>query len=140
MKSIFLAGPLFNDMEIKRNRDLATDLRNAGCEVFLPQEDVGILYDTSNQTAIMESRRAIFEGDVEGIKVCDFLLILLDGRVPDEGACVELGIAWALGKRCFGLKTDFRAMDEFGFDNIMIEQALEKKFKSTDELLAFIMD
>jgi hypothetical protein len=45
----------------------------------------------------------------------DVFLLVLDGRVPDEGACVELGIAYGhkwLGKReklLIGLHTDARA-------------------------------
>ena len=39
----------------------------------------------------------------------------MDGRVPDEGACVEIGIGYALGKECVGLKTDVRGT--FGGDD-----------------------
>ena len=37
--------------------------------------------------------------------------MVLDGRIPDEGACVELGIAYANGKRCYGVKTDARSVE-----------------------------
>ena len=32
---------------------------------------------------------------MSAIKNCDILIFFLDGRVPDEGACVELGMAYA---------------------------------------------
>jgi nucleoside 2-deoxyribosyltransferase len=63
-----------------------------------------------------EARRAaMFELDVAKVIACDVLLIVLDGRVPDEGACFELGVAYAEKrraqprKRLIGLQTDVRA-------------------------------
>ena len=47
-------------------------------------------------------------------------LFVLDGRVPDEGACVELGIAYCQkylhngDKRLLGLYTDTRAAFKAG--------------------------
>ena len=43
----------------------------------------------------------------------------MDSRVPDEGECVEIGIGYALGKECIGLKTD--VWGEFGgADNLVV--------------------
>ena len=70
----------------------------------------------------------IFKKDHEEVLKADILFILLDGRVPDEGACVELGIAYANGKRCYGFKSDSRSV-ELGLDvNPMIVGCLEKLF------------
>ena len=56
----------------------------------------------------------------------------LDGRVPDEGACVELGIAFGSGKRCYGFKTDTRSI-ELGLDiNPMISGCMIKIFRNYD--------
>lgn len=56
----------------------------------------------------------------------------LDGRVPDEGACVELGIAYASGERCYGFKTDTRSV-ELGLDlNPMISGCMTRIFKNYD--------
>ena len=33
------------------------------------------------------------------------------GGVPDEGVCIELGIAYANGKRCYGFKSDARSVE-----------------------------
>ena len=50
----------------------------------------------------------------------------------DEGACVELGIAYGIGKRCYGFKTDTRSV-ELGLDlNPMISGCMIKVFKSYD--------
>jgi nucleoside 2-deoxyribosyltransferase len=66
------------------------------------------------------------ELDIEKIQKSDILLLILDGRVPDEGACVELGIAYALKKECVGLKTDSRSLME-NLDNPLILGALKGK-------------
>ncbi len=36
MKKIYLAAPLFNEMELQRNRDLSNVLKKWGYDVFLP--------------------------------------------------------------------------------------------------------
>ena len=41
-----------------------------------------------------ERRHAMFRLDRDTILTYDVFLFVLDGRVPDEGACVELGIAY----------------------------------------------
>jgi nucleoside 2-deoxyribosyltransferase len=53
------------------------------------------------------------------LKSSDFVVFNMDGRFPDEGACVEIGIGYALGKECVGLKTDVRVAFD-GTDNPMI--------------------
>jgi len=42
MRKIYLAGPLFNEMELNRNLEIADILRKWGYEVFLPQEEAGL--------------------------------------------------------------------------------------------------
>lgn len=63
--------------------------------------------------------------------------MLIDGRVPDEGACIELGIAYAQGKRCYGLKTDTRTIQLDLDNNPMIEGCFIRYFKnySGDKLI-----
>ena len=59
--------------------------------------------------------------------------MVLDGRVPDEGACVELGIAYASGKRCYGIKGDARSV-ELDMDlNPMIRGCFIELFYNLDE-------
>ena len=75
----------------------------------------------------LETNKRIFNTDLQGIKNSDILIFFLDGRVPDEGACVELGIAYALGKKCIGYKTDDRNLDFTGDDNLFIEGCMDFK-------------
>ena len=67
---------------------------------------------------------------------CDTLLFLFDGRVPDEGACFELGYCYAKGKQCIGYKTDARSFID-GYDNVMLHGAPETVLRSEQELQAF---
>ena len=63
------------------------------------------------------------------VLVLHLLLLIFDlnGRVPDEGGCVELGMAYAWGIKSIGFKTDTRALDYTGDDNLMIEGCLNFK-------------
>ena len=56
-----------------------------------------ILHDTRGPTP-ERVRRRLFELDVSQVRACDLFICILDGRVPDEGTCVELGMAYILGK------------------------------------------
>lgn len=81
--------------------------QNIGFNTFLPQQDGHLLSELIDNG--IEERTAIqmiFQKDAEIIKSCDLVVFVMDGRVPDEGACVEIGLAYANNKECFGLKTD----------------------------------
>ena len=80
--------------------------------------------------------RILFNSDIEALNWCDTLLILLDGRVPDEGACFELGYSFALGKKCIAYKTDSRSF-MFGLDNLMIRESVETYLHSEEELKTY---
>jgi len=132
---VYVAGPLFNQMELERNAKVAAWLRQIGFDVYLPQTDVGVTYDLIDHHDKTAVRSRIFRKDEEAIRSADIVLCLLDGRVPDEGTCVELGMAYALGKICVGLKTDKRAMDINGDNNVMIDGCLHAGVaRSLDEL------
>ncbi|SRR6266849_1943832 len=134
---IYIAGPLFSDMERSRNARIRNLLLASGFETYLPQEDAGTCYALIDKgLAKAEVRKALFEKDIEAVRNCDVIVCLLDGRVPDEGMCVELGMAFALGKLCIGLKTDSRAMDKNGDSNIMIDGCLSRICATEEELTA----
>lgn len=53
---------------------------------------------------------------------CDGVVAIVNGTPPDEGVCVELGMAFALGKPCWLFRDDFRRCsdsDEFPL-NLML--------------------
>ncbi|MBA2533867.1 MAG: nucleoside 2-deoxyribosyltransferase domain-containing protein [Rubrobacter sp.] len=113
---IYIAGPLFSEAEQRFNLELTEKLEALGFHVFLPQRD-GVKRDKPPYDAMTpeERRQAMFDLDKSRIITSDVFLLVLDGRVPDEGACVELGIAYChkwLGDRekfLIGLHTDSRA-------------------------------
>ena len=128
---VYIGAPLFNEMERKRNRKVKEFLENLGFDVYFPQEKAGVSYDLVQKGFDKgQVRRKTFDSDIEGIRQCDIFLCLLDGRVPDEGTCVELGIAYALGKECIAYKTDTRAMDKNG-DNLIIGGCVKSRIYSS---------
>jgi nucleoside 2-deoxyribosyltransferase len=113
---IYLAGPLFSEAERRFNLELTQRLEALGFHVFLPQRD-GVERDRAPYDTMTPEvrRRATFHLDDTMILESDVFLFVLDGRVPDEGACVELGIAYCQKhlqnreKLLVGLHTDTRA-------------------------------
>ncbi|MBX4197856.1 nucleoside 2-deoxyribosyltransferase [Candidatus Parcubacteria bacterium] len=133
---IYIAAPLFNDIEKKRNVEIRDYLQGLGFETYLPQEDGSVAFDRiKSGEERSKVRTVVFENDIKAIKECDAMLCVLDGRVPDEGMCIELGMAYILGKKCIGYKTDQRSFDKFG-DNLMIEGCLETIIHSKEDLKA----
>ena len=99
---IYFAGPLFTAAERDWNAALASALRAAGHEVFLPQEQ-----EPGKDAA------GIFATDVGGIDWADALVAIMDGADPDSGTCWEVGYAY--GKKPIVLvRTDIRRNDGSG--------------------------
>ncbi len=130
-KKIYFAGPMFNQAEKSFNLEITELLEECGYEVFLPQRD-GIEAALLEGKTEEELTEMIFALDAEQVRKADILFMNLDGRVPDEGACVELGIAYAAGKRCYGFKTDTRAVEQLLEVNPMITGCMIRLFKSYD--------
>ncbi|MCR5067834.1 MAG: nucleoside 2-deoxyribosyltransferase [Erysipelotrichaceae bacterium] len=93
-KRIYFAAPLFSDSERAYNLKIVAILESYGYEVFLPQRD-GFLAPELEGYTEEEKLKVIFEKDRDEVLKADIVFVLLDGRVPDEGACVELGMAYA---------------------------------------------
>lgn len=137
---IYVAGPLFNEMEIERNHRICNLLEDSGFKTYLPQRDGGLFFDLRVKGySDKEIKEHIFNSDFNAILDCDIILCLLDGRVLDEGMCIELGIAYALKKVCIGFKTDYRCQDLFG-NNIMLEGTISKIFRKKDDLLKHLKE
>jgi nucleoside 2-deoxyribosyltransferase len=109
---ISFAGPLFTAAERAWNATLAAALREAGHEVFLPQEQ--------EPAADAEG---IFATDVHGIDRSDAVVAIMDGADPDSGTSWEVGYAY--GKKPIMLvRTDLRGGDAgVSADNAMLSEA-----------------
>ena len=130
-KRIYFAGPLFSEAEREYNLKIVSILEACGYEVFLPQRDGFLASELEGKTEA-EKIEMIFRKDKEEVLKSDILFFMLDGRIPDEGACVELGIAYASGKRCYGIKSDARSI-ELDMDlNPMIQGCFIKLFYDLD--------
>ena len=128
---IYFACPMFAAMEKEYGLKLVGILERYGYEVFVPFRD-------GYEAAAFEGKSKedlvamIFAKDLEEVKKADIVFFLLDGRAPDEGACVELGMAYAFDKRCYGFKTDTRTV-EMSLDlNPMITGCMKKIFRDFD--------
>jgi nucleoside 2-deoxyribosyltransferase len=140
---IYFAGPLFCQAECMFNQQLTDKLEMAGFHVFLPQRDgVGRDKPPYNTMTKEERQQALFHLDKTQILACDIFLFILDGRVPDEGACVELGIAYAqkeltdARKLLIGFQTDSRAAFLGSKLNPMIYVPLDCVSSSEETLLS----
>lgn len=132
---IYIAAPLFNDMERSRNDAIDRVVQECGCTTYLPQRDGGVSYNLIRTGMEKQKVRSqIFDTDVRAIYDCDAVLALLDGRVPDEGMCIEIGMAYALRKPILGYRTDNRAFDENGDLNIILSGCLTKLCDSIEDL------
>ena len=108
---------------------IARVLEQAGFGTFVPHRDglerfVMGLVNTPLNNNILGARdtidAAIFALDCfQIIKRCDYFVLNMNGRVPDEGAVAEAGIAFAAGKPLVIYKNDRRSVFK-GVDNSMI--------------------
>ena len=130
---VYIAAPLFCEGERMFNERVDAIVQACGHETFLPQRDGGCVADLPEMIEGMPKRQYLFKLDCEHMDWCDVLLFLFDGRVPDEGACFELGYCFASGKRCIAYKTDARCFIG-GYDNVMLHGAPEIVLRSEDEL------
>jgi nucleoside 2-deoxyribosyltransferase len=140
---IYFAAPLFNKAERAFNLQLTEKLEDWGFAVFLPQRDgVESSKPPWNEMTGDEQRQAIFTMDRDKVLEADILLFVLDGRVPDEGACVELGIAYTQvhlqqrDKLLIGLQTDRRGAFLGAKLNPMLSGPLETVTDNENDLIA----
>ena len=139
---IYFAAPLFSQAERQYNLHLTHQMEQRGFQIFLPQRD-GAEKNTPpyNTMSRAEWEQAVFQLDKQQILAAEIFFFLLDGRVPDEGACVELGIAHCqreltqASKLLVGLHTDQRAAFLDGKLNAMIRGALD--YVAADEAILF---
>lgn len=141
MSRVYLAGPLFTDGERELNQKITNLLEENGYEVFLPQRDGMLAAEMQTKTS-EEVSKSVFQTDTGALMQCDILLFVTDGRVPDEGGCVELGMAYGMGKRCYGVRTDSRVLLEVLPLNPLIRGCFLELFEASgeDELLRILKE
>jgi nucleoside 2-deoxyribosyltransferase len=138
---IYFAGPLMSLAERRFNSTLTEKLEAYGFNVFLPQRDgVESSKPPFDKMTPDERRKILFETDRDQILDSEIFLFVLDGRVPDEGACVELGMAY-IGKTHFkspgfivGFHSDIRAAFIGARLNPMLKMCFDTIVENEDEL------
>lgn len=143
MYKIYCAGPLFNKKEQDEMQEIATALEKSGFSVFLPHRDgfeFSKLIENFKEMGWTEEKankilsKAIFTLDVFEVLDSQGLVLNINGRVPDEGAMVEAGIAWNAGKTVVIYKTDTRTLMN-GCDNpLLLGLGNFKTIDSIDEI------
>jgi len=111
-KSVYLAGPLFSDADKLFLERMVDGLAAASglhpvADFFLPHRDAGEVESGGHLGDV-------FEFDMQRLNGANVVVALLDGQDADSGTCIELGYAYARGKKIFGLITDFRAYNSTG--------------------------
>ena len=142
---IYLAGPLFSEAERRFNLELTHRLEAIRCDVFLPQRD-GVERDRAPYDTMTpeERRHAMFH--LDRTRILDADVFVLDGRIPDEGACEELGIAYCQKylqnekKLLVGLHTDTRAAFIGGRLNPMVRIPLDYVVDDEGTLLRLLAE
>ncbi len=116
---IYLAGALFSIAEQNFNQGLKDALLklDSSLDIILPQDEAKIIFGKS------DFENLVFKSCEEEVKKADIILTILEGPDIDSGTCIELGLAYALGKKVIGIRTDFRGSEIEGL-NIMVRKVL----------------
>lgn len=132
---VYFAAPFFSAAERAFNDNAVAGLELLA-DVFYPWRDgvrMGDLIAVGVDSSEAASR--VWRCDLLQIRRCDALVAVLDGRVPDEGVCIELGLAFGCSKPAIGLLTDQRRAFHWGM-NPMVTSALSHCESSVDAVLA----
>lgn len=86
---VYFASPWFTPEQEEREERLKAKLRSLGFNVHSPKETAvcGAISDP-------ETRRAIFQGNIDAIESCDIVFAITDGK--DMGTIWEAGYAYGL--------------------------------------------
>ena len=102
------------DLSCKSIRVLGTAEKNAAPRAHPSLEKLGLEvwepFERNNQTDFSRKGWAyrIGQADYRDVRESDGIFAVVNGKPPDEGAMVELGMAIALGKQRFLFRDDFR--------------------------------
>lgn len=151
MHKLYLASPLGFSPENKAYlAKIKTELHSKGFDIFDPWEQKQFLPKIESAFQIMSfpERVAAFRqvsSEIGGcnedeIRAADIVFAVLDGAEVDSGTASEIGFGSALGKKCYGLRTDLRDTGDFVGVPInlqvlhFIERSGGKLFRAIDDI------
>lgn len=149
--SVYLASPLGFSRENDHYRERIKErLRQLDCTIFDPWEqeevarriEVAMSMENGPERGKAIKEAAAFTGaaNAQGLKDSDVVLAVLDGTEPDSGTVSEVGFGAGIGKRCYGLRTDFRDCGDFPGVPLnlqvlyFIEQSGGRLFRNIEEI------
>ncbi|MCP4751843.1 MAG: hypothetical protein GY866_13190 [Proteobacteria bacterium] len=113
---VYCSGPLFCPSEIREAKKISDSFENAGLNTYLPHRDgaearMGLLDSFFIRT--LSALTKLGDKDAFGIDVfelieSEYFIINTNGRVPDDGAVSETGMAFAMGKPVVLYRSDPR--------------------------------
>jgi len=138
---VYIGGGLFTEEQKAFHLELAQELEALGFSVFLPQRD-GYEAAALEDWTDAEKVRRIYRRDLFEVCLAGFLFADLDGAVPDDGLCVEMGIAGLHklvnpGKRVIGYRSDTRTFMGTLQLNPLVAGPLDVLCRTREEVTAY---
>nr|MBC8408582.1 nucleoside 2-deoxyribosyltransferase [Paracoccaceae bacterium] len=131
IKSIYIAGPLFNIHETRFLEDIAKELESNGYQCFLPHRDQsGIDESELEKTEMSEATKdRIFNNDLDALKGSDITVALITGWDIDSGTAGEIGHTFASGK-----PINANDASERRYRNLYVKGMITKTVNDIDEI------
>lgn len=118
---VYFAAPFFNVSERELNVRIISALEAHGLKVFSPSRDGIVARDEIGESANWRDISArVWDCDTKAIMNSKALFAVIDGRSIDEGVCVEIGLAAAIGKPIIAFSTDDRKQFPWGHNPMVI--------------------
>ncbi len=121
IESVFIASPWYNKSEEKLNLEIARVLQDKGFKTYLPQRDRFPYEDLVHQFSKIEDLEKAKERAIKVVShidiyqagvVCNSMVLNINGRVPDEDALIQAGIAFRSGKPLVVYCNDHRSLKD----------------------------
>jgi nucleoside 2-deoxyribosyltransferase len=135
IKSIYIAGPLFNIHETRFLEDIAKELESNGYQCFLPHRDQsGIDESELEKTEMSEATKdKIFNNDLDALKGSDITVALITGWDIDSGTAGEIGYTFASGKPIIAIDASERR-----YRNLFVKGMITTTVNDIDEIIPAI--
>ena len=135
IKSIYIAGPLFNIHETRFLEDIAKELESNGYQCFLPHRDQsGIDKSELEKTEMNEATKdRIFSNDLDALKGSDITVALITGWDIDSGTAAEIGYTFASGKPIIAIDASERR-----YRNLFVKGMITTTVNDIDEIIPAI--
>ena len=135
IKSIYIAGPLFNIHETRFLEAIAKELESNGYQCFLPHRDQsGIDESELEKTEMSEATKdRIFNNDLDALKGSDITVALITGWDIDSGTAGEIGYTFASGKPIIAIDASERR-----YRNLFVKGMITTTVNDIDEIIPAI--